>query len=81
VFSIVAHTGWVHTVAFSPDGRTIATGGGDRRIKLWHTETGQPLGSLLEERQGFEKLQFTRDGQRLVGKSLDDTLIVYDASP
>jgi WD40 repeat protein len=80
-FSIVAHTGSVHSVTFSSDGRTIATGGEDRRIKLWHTETGQPLGSLLEERQGFGKLQFTSDGQRLVGQTLDDVLIVYDASP
>jgi cytochrome c len=33
----------VWAVAFLPDGRTLLTGGGDRMIRRWDTETGQPL--------------------------------------
>src|SRR5207237_10352421 len=33
----------VWAVAFLPDGRTLLTGGGDRAIRRWDTETGQPL--------------------------------------
>jgi WD40 repeat protein len=32
------HADWVQSVAFSPDGQTIASGNNDRTIKLWHIQ-------------------------------------------
>ena len=40
------HLGEVYTVAFSPDGKTLATGGRDRVIRLWDVETGKLRASL-----------------------------------
>src|SRR2546422_2385083 len=34
------HTNWVRTVAFSPDGHTLATGSDDQTIRLWEPDTG-----------------------------------------
>ena len=40
------HTSIVNSVAFSPDGKIVASGGSDNSIKLWSVKTGQMLKSL-----------------------------------
>jgi WD40 repeat protein len=40
------HEGWIWGVAFSPDGKLLASGGTDRTIILWDIHTNDPLGIL-----------------------------------
>ncbi|KAE8382682.1 WD40-repeat-containing domain protein [Aspergillus bertholletiae] len=40
------HSSWVKSVAFSPDGQTIASGSWDDTIKVWDTKTGVELQTL-----------------------------------
>ena len=44
---MVGHSGIVYKVAFSPDGKCVASGSGDRLVKLWDTETGALVSSFL----------------------------------
>ena len=39
------HTGSVHTVAFSPDGKTLAAGAGDGKVLLWDVQTETKIDS------------------------------------
>jgi WD40 repeat protein len=41
------HSSYVATVAFSPDGKTLASGSGDNTIMLWDIETGSQAGLPL----------------------------------
>jgi RNA polymerase sigma factor (sigma-70 family) len=62
------HEAQVHVLAFSPDGGTLASAGGDRTVRLWDVASGKQvlrIGPLPPERVGFEALTFSRDGKTL----------------
>jgi WD40 repeat protein len=43
---LAAHAGGVESLAFTPDGQTLASGGSDGRIRTWVVASGRPLGEL-----------------------------------
>ena len=73
------HRGDVLAVAFSPDGRTLASGSRDRTIRLWDTETGQHKQTLEEHTSGITCLAFSPDGRTLASGSWDWTIRLWDA--
>ncbi|MGX1956016.1 WD40 repeat domain-containing protein [Streptomyces anulatus] len=40
--TLTGHEGWVESVAFSPDGKTLATGSRDSHVRLWSTVMPRP---------------------------------------
>ena len=44
--TLEGHTGWINSVSFSPDGRTLASGNNDATIRLWDVRTGHELQTL-----------------------------------
>jgi WD40 repeat protein len=73
-----AHTSFVYPVAYSPDGRTIASGDWDREVRLWDAATGETRAVLRGHEQYIAGLAFSRDSRRLVSRSPDNTLRVWD---
>ncbi|KAG8716953.1 hypothetical protein FRC09_014975 [Ceratobasidium sp. 395] len=70
----------VMSVAFSPDGRTVAAGYDDTRIRLWDLETGK---KVVEPLWGHSLtvgcLAFSLDGRFLVSGSEDGALCIWNA--
>jgi len=60
------HAGWTWAVAFSPDGRTALTGGGDRIARLWEAETGKLVGQPMAHAHMVWAVAFSPDGRRLL---------------
>ena len=60
------HSGFVITVAMSPNGTFLATGGIDKRVKLWHVETQRCFHTLSGHIGGIVSLAFSPDGTLLV---------------
>jgi WD40 repeat protein/serine/threonine protein kinase len=76
------HTAQVHcNVAFSPDGRRLASGSGDAAIKLWDLPTGREVLTLRGHAGGVRSLAFSPDGHRLLSASADGTVRIWDARP
>ncbi|MYA71347.1 hypothetical protein F4009_07795, partial [Candidatus Poribacteria bacterium] len=55
------HSGFVITVAMSPNGTFLATGGIDKKVKLWHVETQQCFQTLSGHIGGIVSLAFSPD--------------------
>ncbi|CCA75243.2 hypothetical protein PIIN_09227, partial [Serendipita indica DSM 11827] len=75
------HESPVSAIAFSLDGSKMASGSFDNTVRLWDTETGQPLGEPLRGHEGsVTAIAFSSDGSRIVSGSDDRTIRVWDAN-
>ncbi|MCA9213352.1 MAG: protein kinase, partial [Planctomycetales bacterium] len=69
---------WVHGVAFSPDGRHVATACSDRMIRLFDVSSGQLLSSKEAHRDSVLQVAFSPNGSRLVSCSYDKSIAVWN---
>jgi WD40 repeat protein len=60
--------------AFSPDGKTLATAGADRIVRLWDAGTGSLKKEFKGHRNAVTAVAFSPDGTRLISASLDHTI-------
>ncbi|HEY9852414.1 MAG TPA: AAA-like domain-containing protein [Leptolyngbyaceae cyanobacterium] len=73
---LVGHSSPILGVDVSPDGQLIATGGGDRAVKLWKPD-GTLLHTLSAALSSVYALRFTPDNQRLVTSSVDGKIYLW----
>jgi WD40 repeat protein len=74
------HSDLVYSIAFSPDGRTLASGSKDKTVKLWDVPTGRELRTLTGHSGAVESVTFSPDGKTLASGSDDTTIKLWDVS-
>lgn len=78
VASLQGHVNRVRSVAYSPDGARIATGGGDRTVRFWEATTGRLAATLHLETQ-VRVVAWARGGSQLAIVGDDTSLRILNA--
>ncbi len=73
------HQSGIVTVAFSPDGKKVASGGWDGLVLTWDTTTGRPIGAPLAHPRTVFKVGFTPDGRTIVTGGHDGLVRWWDS--
>ncbi len=74
------HSGAVNSVAFSPDGKYMVSGGYDETVKLWEAESGRLLRTLPGHSEEVIAVDFSHDGSLVASGGRDEKVRLWDTA-
>ncbi|MEH1919070.1 protein kinase domain-containing protein [Nostoc sp.] len=80
IHTLQGHSNSVYCVAYSPDGKTLATGSHDKTIKLWDVGTGREIYTLHGHFDSVYCVAYSPDGKTLATGSDDKTIKLWDVT-
>ncbi|HPO15898.1 MAG TPA: metallophosphoesterase [Candidatus Hydrogenedentes bacterium] len=80
VRTLRGHTDWIGRIAWSPDGRMLASPSADKTIRVWDVETGECLHTIKGHNRDVKSVSFDPSGLTLASGSDDHTVKLWDLS-
>ncbi|MCG5058491.1 MAG: serine/threonine protein kinase [Limnoraphis sp. WC205] len=78
IATLKGHSHNVLSIAFSSDGRTLASGSRDNTIKLWDVQTRREIATLTGHSSYVNSVAISPDGRTLASGSRDNTIKLWD---
>ena len=78
--TLAGHSDWVRAIAFSPNGKQIASGSDDKTIKLWDAITGDLQKTLAGHSDWVRAIAFSPNGKQIASGSDDKTIKLWDVA-
>ena len=76
--TLIGHTGGVYDIAFSPDGKTLASGSFDKTVCLWDVATGKHKSTIIAHTDYITSVAYSPDGSTFASYGQDGTIILWD---
>ena len=78
--TLLGHKDCIYSVAWSPDGKLLASGSYDKMVKLWDADTGQEVKNLQDHIDAVFAVAFSPDGKHLASGSQDRSVKIWDTA-
>jgi WD40 repeat protein len=79
LLTLKGHTDAVTSIAYSPDGKRLASASWDKTMKMWDAQTGQELRTFKGHTDDVNHVVYSPDGKRLASASGNGTVNIWDA--
>ena len=78
--ALKGHAGEVYSIAFAPDGLTLASGSHDKTIRLWDVATGMEVGQLIGHEDPVWDIAYAPDGKFLASTATKGVMRLWDVA-
>ena len=78
--SLIAHEDAILKLAYSPDGKTLASAAADHTVKFFKADDLTELKTLADQPDWVMALEFSPDGTSIAAGRFDGSLSIYDAA-
>ncbi|WP_298906029.1 serine/threonine-protein kinase [uncultured Nostoc sp.] len=72
------HSGWINSIAISPDGQTLVSASNDKTIKVWNLKNGEEIFTITPDTDTVKSLVISPDGYSLVSGNINGVIQVWN---